>query len=376
MHFPWCLQKCPYCDFASGTINRGDVPHGAYADAVKAELERRAAVLAGHRLESVFFGGGTPSLWRAESLGAVLGAIRGAFDSEKPSLEVTVECNPSSLDEATAASLRQAGINRLSIGVQSLDDQRLRYLGRLHDAEGALSAVAAAQSAFERVSADLMFGMPGQRPAELVDEIKRLTDTGLRHLSAYALTIEPGTRFGQLHSKGKLKVAGDEAYASCFEAAEAELCGQGFEHYEVSNYAQPREHSQHNQHYWRGGAYLGLGAAAVGCLHPEVGEGRRYRNDPRPEQYLSGSGRADIEVFTETLGPQELIREALMLGLRTSEGVDLQALAERAGVDLFEGRQHEVNRALSNGNLVHADNRLKVPHDRWLHLDTIVADLF
>ncbi|HEX4355832.1 MAG TPA: radical SAM family heme chaperone HemW [Polyangiales bacterium] len=250
VHFPWCLQKCPYCDFASGTIRRAEVPHRAYSDAVLRELawRREREPESFGQLASIFFGGGTPSLWSAPELGRVVEAIRSAFECSDPELEITVECNPSSLDERQAHALRAAGVNRLSIGVQAVDDDRLRYLGRLHDAAGALAAVRAAQSAMSRVSADLMFGTPNQTPSQFLSELDALLELGLSHLSIYALTIEPNTQFGELHRKGKLPIARDDDYADTFLAIEAKLRERGFEHYEVSNYARAGETARHNQH--------------------------------------------------------------------------------------------------------------------------------
>lgn len=373
VHFPWCLAKCPYCDFASAAIRRDNVPHVAYADAVLRELELRSAALAGRTLASVFFGGGTPSLWDPSELGRVLRAIRGAFAEEVEDLEVTVECNPTSLDRAKAAALCEQGVGRLSIGLQSLDASRLRFLGRLHDPEGALRALSAAVAEVPRVSGDLMFGMPGQKASDFAEEIERVLAIGVRHVSAYALTIEPDTQFGALHKKGKLPLAPDDDYAESFVRAEAVFQQRGLAHYEVSNYAVPGEESRHNLHYWRGGDYLGLGAGAVGCMAQEDRSARRYRNDPRPERYLEAPGR---EVFEEALEPADRIREALMLGLRTSEGVDLAEAHARTGVDPREGRERVLDRRVARGDVILEGDRLAVPRDRWLMLDAIVADLF
>lgn len=369
VHFPWCLAKCPYCDFASAAIRRGEVPHAKYADAVVRELEVRSSALGDRELKSVFFGGGTPSLWDAGELGRVLGAIRGAFASEDEALEITVECNPTSLDRDKAASLREAGVNRISIGVQSLDAGRLRFLGRLHDPSGALCALRDAVAEMPRVSGDLMFGMPGQRARDFEAEVEAVLETGVKHVSAYALTVEPDTQFGALHRKGKLQLAPEDDYAETFVAAERIFARAGLSHYEVSNYAVPGEEARHNLHYWSGGEYLGLGAGAVG----RVGD-RRYRNDPRPERYLEQPAQA--EVFEEVLEPADRIREALMLGLRTARGVDLRALREASGVDPREGRERAIARRVERGDAVLEGERLFVPADRWLMLDAIVADLF
>jgi oxygen-independent coproporphyrinogen-3 oxidase len=376
VHFPWCLQKCPYCDFASATIRRPEVPHAAYADAVLAELEQRRAALAGQTLTSVFFGGGTPSLWQPDQLGRVLAAIRAAAGAESPELEVTVECNPSSLDRERARAFAAVGVNRLSIGTQSLDDAQLRFLGRLHDARGALRAIEDALCEVPRVSADLIFGLPDQPPAVAADHARQLAALGLRHLSAYALTIEPGTQFGALHQKGRLPLAREEHVAEAYQRVEAALGEHGLEHYEVSSYSAPGQRSRHNLHYWHGGAYLGLGAGAVGCLHTAPGDARRYRNDPSPDKYQARSAEPEVEVSSEALGAQDMIREQLMLGLRTSDGMSLARAAELAGSDPLAGRQAAFERAIARGDLARDGGVLRVPHARWLHLDSIVARLF
>ncbi len=368
VHFPWCLKKCPYCDFATRRTERSAVPHEPYADAVLRELEAWAPDLDGRPLESVFFGGGTPSLWEPKALGRVLRGVLSAFESRAPDVEITVECNPSSLDPARVEALRGEGVNRLSIGVQSLDDDHLRFLGRLHDSAGALRALEEAVGRVPRLSADLMFGMPGQTAARLTRAIDQLVERGVRHVSAYALTIEPGT----LHRKGRLPIAPEEAYAAMFVATEERFAAHGLHHYEVSNYAIPGEESRHNLHYWRGGDYLGLGAAAVGCLTRGTGEAERVRNEPEGERYLAGRGPCE----RETLGPPELLREALMLGLRTEEGVDVAQAERRAGRPLIEDRRPAVERRAARGDLVVTDTRWYVPRERWLHLDGIIADLF
>jgi len=346
---------------------RSAVPHEAYADAVIRELGERD--VSGRKLVSMFVGGGTPSLWNTAALGRTLGAIRTAFDQEEERLEVTVECNPTSLDDEKAVALREAGVGRLSIGVQSLDAERLRFLGRLHGPAEALDALRAAVATMPRVSADLMFGMPGQRPDDFERDLDRVLETGVRHISAYGLTIESHTQFGALHRRGRLTLALDDDYADTFEHTHDVLAGRGLTHYEVSNFAMPDERSRHNDHYWRGGDYLGLGAGAVGAM-----SGRRYRNDPHPERYLASPERS--EVFEETLEPQDRIREVLMLGLRTCDGVDLAELEERVGENPRAGREAAIARRVDRGDLRVDGARLIVPQGRWLHLDGIVADLF
>jgi oxygen-independent coproporphyrinogen-3 oxidase len=373
VHFPWCARKCPYCDFATEPIRTRELPHAAYTDAVLRELDSRAADLQGRELKSIFFGGGTPSLWEPDALRRTLQGITGAFDQVHDRLEVTVECNPNSLTRENAALLRKAGVDRLSVGVQSLRDRHLRFLGRLHDSKEATAALQEATGEMPRVSADLMFGMPGQTLQELGEDIVRIAETGVRHVSAYALTIEEKTMFGSLHRAGKLRVAPEEQYAELFEHAERCFTDLGWDHYEVSNYAAIGEESRHNLHYWRGGAYVGLGAAAVGCLDHGPGRARRWRNEPNPQRYLQ---QQTVEAEVEKLGPEEIVREALMLGLRTIDGMNLIETAKRAGRDPRAGREWEIERAMERGDLVQAEDWLRVPQDRWLKLDGIVRDLF
>lgn len=367
VHFPWCLQKCPYCDFATRATDRSAIPHEEYADAVIRELSLHRDELADRVLVSIFFGGGTPSLWDPRALGRVLDAIRSGFSTLSPFLEVSVECNPSSLDLPRARALIERGVNRLSVGVQALDDASLRFLGRLHDTDGALAAVDAALTAAPRASADLIFGLPGRRPDDAARDAEALVAHGLRHVSAYALTIEPATQFGALAKKGKLPLAPEDDVADGALAVTRTLAARGLAHYEVSNHATPGEESIHNLHYWRGGDYLGLGAGAVGLLSTQ-----RWRNDPDGLAYIAGAGIVE----RETLSPEDRIHEALMLGLRTSEGIDLGTIAARVGVDPAPSREQRVERLVGRGDLVRDGDRLKVPEGKWFVLDSIVRQLF
>lgn len=361
-------------------MNPRDIPHEAYADAVIHELEARASCLSSSSLDTVFFGGGTPSLWSTPALARALRAIERAFGGA-PAREVTVECNPTSLDEDKARALRDAGVTRVSIGVQSLRPKHLRYLGRLHDDEQARVAVrSAAQIAGLRVTADLMFGMPEQTADELVEDARALFDLGARHFSAYALTIEPATRFGELAKKGRLPRLVDDEVALLFEAVDRCADSLGMEHYEVSNYASPGERGQHNEAYWRGEHYLGLGAGAVGCT-PRGAEVVRYKNHYTVRdgvaRYLDAAARGALpDEELEALSVEDRVREGLMLGLRTSDGVDLRALGERLGVDARRGRERAVDKAVSRGWLTDDGQRLRVARDKWLVADDIVSSLF
>jgi oxygen-independent coproporphyrinogen-3 oxidase len=366
VHFPYCLAKCPYCDFVSYAADRASIDHAAYADTVLRELDRRASSVAGRRIETVFFGGGTPSLWAPEELGRVLAGIRERLDCSPPDeLEVTVECNPTSLDEDRARALQDVGVNRVSIGVQGLDDARLKYLGRLHDASGARAAVAGAlRSGIPRVSADLIFGLPEQTPAQACAEALELCDMGLSHLSCYQLTIEPGTRFGELAKRGRLPLADDGQVAETFLAIEAALGTRGLQHYEISNYARPGHEARHNLGYWRGDEYLGLGCAAVGFLLTDEAQGVRYRNDPRPEGYARG-----VPATEETVDAQARIRERIMLGLRVTGGLDL-------GSDWTPERERAAGWLAERGRIVRKGTRVAIPPAAWLWADDTAARLF
>jgi oxygen-independent coproporphyrinogen-3 oxidase len=380
VHFPWCLAKCPYCDFFSLAAERDAIPHRAYADAVLRELERRAAELGERALTSVFFGGGTPSLWEPRELGRVLAAIRAAFPAE--AVEVTAECNPSSFDERRAAELVAVGVNRVSLGVQGLERERLGFLGRLHDAGGALRAVRTAlQAGFARVSADLIFGVAGEAPEVARREALALAELGPTHLSAYALTIEPGTRFGALAKAGKLPLLEEELVARSFECVGRALEDAGFEHYEISNFARERHYAAHHLEIWRGQPYLGLGTGAWGTV-PRPGGLLRYRNAPAPERYLTASAVAPLWEISElvsdaeTLDAETALRERLMLGLRLAEGVDLARAARETGAPGFTPeRERAAERLVRAGRLVREGDTLRIPKSAWLFADGVVREL-
>ncbi len=386
VHFPWCVKKCPYCDFLSVAVDRSKIDHSAYADAVCRELEQRRASLPEYQLRSIFFGGGTPSLWDPKALGQVLEAIRSGFGRREGELEVTVECNPGSFDENRAEALLSQGVNRVSIGVQSLDAQILQFLGRWHSAEQGLEAVRAAQAAgMPRVSADLIFAVAGQTPDAAVSEARTLAETGLTHLSAYALTIEPGTQFGALARKGRLPLLSESTAAESFSALDEALTQLGFSHYEISNYARSDHRSEHNLGYWRGHDYLGLGTAAWGTLRQRNGSRQRYRNTPSPERYLKAAlSPGDFEQppprgvlhTLETIDPGTALSERIMLGLRLSEGVDIDEAARNLGVEPWpRERLNAKKRWLSRGCLVEKGSRLSIPKAHWLFSDGIIASL-
>jgi oxygen-independent coproporphyrinogen-3 oxidase len=394
VHFPWCLAKCPYCDFVSYAKPREEVDSSGYADAVVREVEARRSATGPRSVRTVFFGGGTPSLWEPSELGRVLGAIRGAYDCASD-LEVTVECNPTSLDRARADALARVGVNRLSIGTQSLDAEQLRFLGRLHDPAGALAAIdGALASDVARISTDLIFGLPGQAPAEASAQAVRLVEREsggrrLSHLSCYQLTIEPGTQFGALAKLGRLPLADDGIVAEAFLAIDEALGARGFGHYEISNYAIPGEEARHNLGYWRGEEYVGVGCAAYGMLRDARGAtspGLRYRNAIDPKAYVAATrgangdrvGEGDgVSISSEPLDAIALLRERIMLGLRLAGGFDLAAAGADVGLDPFTPeRTRAIDRLAERRRLVREGERLRIPREAWLWTDDTAARLF
>lgn len=404
IHFPWCIRKCPYCDFLSVPSARGDIPQDRYTDAVLAELAVRRAELGPSRLRSVFFGGGTPSLWNTAQLGRVLRGVLGAFPPDGPAPEITVECNPGSLGYDKAQALLDVGVNRLSIGVQGLDDARLRFLGRWHNAEQALESVqAAVRSGMPRVSADLIYGVAEESPETAAAEVRQLVNLGLSHLSAYALTIEAQTAFGALARKGRLPQAPEQAVADSFLAVDQALGDLGLEHYETSNFARPGQRSEHNLGYWRGLDYVGLGCGAWGTVTCAGGR-YRYRNRPQPQGYMDtaielgvllhknrsgsqpGTGEAShsemralarqLESENEPLAPDVQLSEALMLGLRLAEGIDVEAAAIRTGASFWSpARRRSARRLIERGRLIEDGPRLFIPKAAWLFADGIISEL-
>jgi putative oxygen-independent coproporphyrinogen III oxidase len=383
VHFPWCLKKCPYCDFLSVAAARENIPHQSYADAVLRELTARLPLLdPSYRLESIFFGGGTPSLWATEELGRVLAGLLSAFaNCRADDVEITAECNPTSLDETKARALHDVGVNRLSLGVQGLDAERLAFLGRLHDPNGGLGAAQAAlASNMPRVSLDFIFGVAGQSAVAAAAEATTLASLGTTHLSAYALTIEPGTEFGARAKKGRLPLLEEATVADSFNAVDEALERAGFEHYEISNFSRQGHVSRHNLGYWRGYDYLGLGTGAWGTVTRPAGR-LRYRNNPSPERYQTSRFLEPFAVgescaVVEPLDAETSLRERIMLGLRVAEGLDLQGAAAELGVAaLPPERQRALDRLHERGRVEVCEGRLRIPKSQWLFADGIISQL-
>jgi putative oxygen-independent coproporphyrinogen III oxidase len=329
VHWPFCASKCPYCDFNSH-VRSGGVDEGRYLGAYLREIDHVAGLVPGRTVGSIFFGGGTPSLMAPATVAAILERI-GAHWTVAGEAEITLEANPSSVEAERFAGYRAAGVNRVSLGVQSLREADLRALGRLHGVAEAKAAVAIAQRTFERSSFDLIYARPGQSANDWRVELAEALALAGGHLSLYQLTIEPETPFAALHKAGRLKTPPDEAAHGLYEITQEMTGAAGLDAYEVSNHARAGEESRHNLLYWRYGEYAGIGAGAHGRL---VIDGARTalsteRNPERWAALVDASGTG--VTMRETLAPAEVADEMLIMGLRIREGVDLARLAGLTG---------------------------------------------
>ncbi len=357
LHFPYCLSKCPYCDFASTVVKQ--IPEQRYADAVLRELDLRVAGtpgLSGRKLDAVYLGGGTPSLWDPTHVRRVLEGVFAVLPLSDGA-EVTLEANPGAADASRFCGFRAAGVNRLSIGVQSFHPETLKFLGRAHDALAAEAALGAAREAgFDNVSLDFIYGVPGQSVQMAREDARRAAGLGPEHLSAYALTLDKESLAEEVPlarqlSRGEVALPPDDTVLQMQRAVRDVFReGGGLERYEVSNYAKPGLHARHNAAYWTGGDYLALGSGATGFLRARGGDegpgpgpreasteaatGLRWQNHRSAERYLSAVGAGTLPVAnTEALGPDELFGERVAMGLRLVSGVDLEGVCRAYGKD-------------------------------------------
>ena len=376
VHFPFCGVRCPYCDFAVDT--RTGVPHDAYADAVVAEIAARRSWFDGAGpLASIYFGGGTPGLWRPDALARVIAAARAAFAAADPgALEITVEVNPGETDEVHLRALRGHGVNRLSIGVQAFDDRLLRGLGRNHDGAAGPACVRAARAAgFDNLSIDLMFGVPGQS----LDDWRRAVDAAValapEHVSAYALTVERGTAFGAAARAGRLVRPDDDAVAQMFEHAGAAFAAAGLVRYEVSSYARPGRQARHNRLYWSLAPYLGAGASASSLRPLADGTAWRFANPRATDVYLRSDPQTHAR-HVERRTAADLENEAVWLGLRTAAGIDRAGHRARHGIDPVSGREAAVAAVVKSGWLVVDEVKLQLTTDGFLFADEVASRLW
>lgn len=373
MHWPFCLAKCPYCDFNSHV--RDVIPHERFTAALRQELAHDAARTGRRSLRSIFFGGGTPSLMRPETVALIIQDALHHFDAA-PDLEITLEANPTSVEREKLAGFAQAGVNRISLGIQSLNEDSLRFLGREHSAGQAVQALETARTLFPRLSFDLIYARPGQSLGAWEAELREALALASDHLSLYQLTIEQGTKFEALYRQGRFTLPeGDEA-ARLYEKT-AEIAGLfGMRDYEISNYARPGAESRHNLTYWRYQDYIGIGPGAHGrlTLDDTLLATRRHRAPEiwadRVEQRGSGSTE-ETPMSSEERG-----REALLMGLRLREGIDLDWFAKRTGRQLAECVDPMIFEAAQEENYLSLqDNRLIATDEGRVRLEALLGAL-
>ena len=371
VHWPFCLSKCPYCDFNSH-VRHGGVDEAGFVRAIQTELAATAARIGGRTVSTIFFGGGTPSLMQPQSVQTILDTI-GKHWAVAPDVEVTLEANPTSVEATRFLGFRAAGVNRVSLGVQALDDGALKELGRLHTAQEALDAVAVARAIFQRYSFDLIYARPRQTLESWSAELKRAIAQAAEHLSLYQLTIEPETPFFALHKAGKLAIPDDDLARDLYDLTQLICAGAGLPAYEVSNHARPGAECRHNLVYWRGHEYAGVGPGAHGRLNIDS---RRYatETDKNPERWLKRvHAQGHGLIVDEKLMPGEVADEFLLMGLRLAEGIEPERYAALSGRTLDPKRIS----FLREGGAVEttASGRLRVTPSGFPLLDAVVADL-
>jgi putative oxygen-independent coproporphyrinogen III oxidase len=365
VHWPFCVSKCPYCDFNSHV--RASVDQDGWREALLADLAHEARLLPDRRLTSIFFGGGTPSLMEPATVAALIEAARRHWPASDD-IEISLEANPNSVEAARFADLAAAGVNRLSLGLQSFDDESLAFLGRAHSAHEGLQALEIARSHFQRVSFDLIYALPGDTEASWTATLARALALGTTHLSLYQLTIEPGTRFAALHAAGKLDPIDAETAAALYELTGEMTAAAGLPPYEISNHATPGQESRHNLTYWRYQDYAGVGPGAHGRRL-----GQRTTRHRKPENFLKSiTDTSHGIVEEEALHPREAADEALVMGLRLAEGIDVQATADRfdlpAVVDWTV-----VDRLVSSGHLERSGTHIATTRAGRLVLDHLLG---
>ena len=366
VHWPFCVSKCPYCDFNSHV--RSTIDQDEWRDALLADLAHEASLLPDRTLTSIFFGGGTPSLMEPATVAAVIGAARQHWIATDD-IEITLEANPNSVEAARFADIASAGVNRLSLGLQSFDDQSLAFLGRAHSAQEGEQALEVAQQHFARVSFDLIYALPGDTEAKWFATLDKALAKGTSHLSLYQLTIEPGTRFASMVAKHEFEPLDGDQAADLYELTAERTATAGIPAYEVSNHARAGQESRHNLTYWRYGDYAGVGPGAHGRRL-----GARTVRHRKPENFLSGvrrNGHGLVE--EEMLSQAEAADEALVMGLRLSEGIDPKALSARFGKAIVD--EASVGRLVASGHLERDGDRIRTTSSGRLLLDRVLVEI-
>jgi oxygen-independent coproporphyrinogen-3 oxidase len=374
IHIPWCHSKCPYCDFNSHAA--AVWPEDEYVRALIAEIEQRAADPAWHgkRLRTIFFGGGTPSLFDPRSIDRILDSAQRRFGFD-PDIEITLESNPGTVDFNKLAGMRAAGVNRISFGAQSFNPAILKFLGRIHNADETRAAARAARRAgFERLNLDLIFAVPGQTDDDVRNDIAEAVALGPDHISAYNLTFEEGTAFFTEMKRGRIMPLPNDDQAAMFALVRDELPRHGLPMYEISNYAQPGHEARHNLTYWRGQSYLGIGAGAHSFARDGAG-GRRWWNERMPARYSAAALAGGLaEAGGETVDAEIAAGEFVFLNLRLREGFELSDFETRFGVS-FDARFGAQTASLFDaGLLLREDGHIRLS-DRGLELaDSVFAE--
>jgi oxygen-independent coproporphyrinogen-3 oxidase len=367
VHWPFCVSKCPYCDFNSHV--RSSIDQDAWRDVLLADLAHEARLLPGRTLTSIFFGGGTPSLMQPATVAAVIDSARKLWPAAGD-IEITLEANPNSVEAARFDDLAGAGVNRLSLGLQSFDDASLAFLGRAHSAREGLDALAIAQRHFERVSFDLIYALPEETEGKWAAALTKALSLGTSHLSFYQLTIEPGTRFATMAAGREFEPLDSDRAAALYELTDAMTSAAGVPAYEISNHARLGHESRHNLTYWRYGDYAGIGPGAHGRRL-----GMRTVRHRKPENFLSAIARNGHGITEEEkLSPTEAADEALVMGLRLAEGIDADALAQRFGLDSIADWA-KIDRLVRSGHLARSGGLIAATSKGRLLLDRILGEI-
>ena len=371
VHWPFCKSKCPYCDFNSHVRERVD--HDRWRAGLLRELDHYADLTAGRTVTSIFFGGGTPSLMEPSTVGAIIDRVAQRWPVAER-LEVTLEANPTSVEADKFRAFRTAGINRVSLGIQALDDASLKFLGRQHNAAEATGAIELAAKTFDRFSFDLIYARPGQTVAAWQAELARALDYAVGHLSVYQLTIEEGTAFYPMHARGDLVLPDEDLAGDLYEATQSQLTAAGLPAYEISNHARPGEESRHNLTYWRYGDYVGIGPGAHGRLTLD-GEKFATRAHRAPEIWLERVERDGHGASTpDPIGRDARGTELLMMGLRLNEGVRLARLVEESGRTLDDFVEPmALSRLIEGGFLTRDRDRLSATSEGLQRLNAVIG---
>ncbi len=368
IHYPWCVRKCPYCDFNSHNVKEAGIPEAAYIDALLRDLEGSLPSVWGRRVHSIFIGGGTPSLLSPEGLDRLLTATRSLLPLE-PDCEITLEANPGTVESGRFAAFRAAGVTRVSVGIQSFNAAHLKALGRIHDRDEAMRALEAAARHFDTWNADLMYALPQQSLAEAEADLDQVLAFAPPHLSCYHLTLEPNTLF----HRDPPALPDDDLSADMQEMIEARLAAAGYLHYETSAFARPGHRCRHNLNYWRFGDYLGIGAGAHGKLSDHLGIHRTMRHK-HPNAYLDAAASGQFTQDAHDVGVADLPFEFMMNALRLTEGVPRSLFAERTGLPL-ESIESQLLEARKQGLLEITDSLIR-PTDQGQRFLNDLLELF